>query len=63
MKNLFSLVNLVIGTLFLLIGLGIFLSISHQPQNMGAGIVATSIGAVCLWLAKQSTASSRTFLS
>jgi hypothetical protein len=63
MKNLFSLVNLVIGTLFLLIGLGIFLSVTHQPQNMGAGIVATSIGAVCLWLAKESNAPIRTSLS
>jgi hypothetical protein len=63
MKNLFSLFNFVLGILFLLIGLGIFLSISHQPQNMGAGIVTTCIGAVCLWLAKESTAPSRTLLS
>ena len=54
MKNFFSLVNLTIGLLFLLVGSGIFVSISRTPANAGAGFVALLIAAVCLWLAKQS---------
>lgn len=54
MKNLFSLINLVVGVLFGLIGWGVFLSVSNHPQNMGAGIFAVSVAAVCLWLAKES---------
>ncbi|MBZ4210233.1 MAG: hypothetical protein LAD29_03815 [Rhodoferax sp.] len=54
MKNFFSLVNLTIGLLFLLVGSGIFASISRTPANAGAALVALLIAAVCLWLAKQS---------
>ena len=54
MKNFFSLVNLTIGLLFLLVGSGIFTSISLTPANAGAGLVALLIAAACLWLAKQS---------
>jgi len=54
MKNFFSLVNLTIGLLFLLVGSGIFVSISRTPANTGAGLVALLIAAACLWLAKQS---------
>jgi hypothetical protein len=54
MKNFFSLVNLTVGLLFLLVGSGIFTSISHTPANAGAALVALLIAAVCLWLAKQS---------
>ena len=54
MQKFFSLVNLTIGLLFLLVGSGIFVSISRTPANAGAGFVALLIAAVCLWLAKQS---------
>jgi hypothetical protein len=54
MQKFFSLVNLAIGLLFLLVGSGIFVSISHTPANAGAGFVALLIAAACLWLAKQS---------
>jgi hypothetical protein len=54
MKKFFSLVNLTIGLLFLLVGSGIFVSISRTPANAGAAFVALLIAAACLWLAKQS---------
>ena len=54
MKNFFGLVNLTIGLLFLVVGSGIFVSISRTPANAGAALVALLIAAVCLWLAKQS---------
>jgi hypothetical protein len=54
MKKFFSVVNLTIGLLFLVVGSGIFVSISRTPANAGAGFVALLIAAACLWLAKQS---------
>jgi len=54
MRNLFGLINFVVGILSLLIGHGIFVSLAQHPQNTGAGIFAVCIGAACLWLAKES---------
>ncbi len=54
MKNFFSLVNLILGLLLLLVASGIFFSISRAPANAGAGVFAMLIAAACLWLAKQS---------
>ena len=54
MKKFFSLVNLTVGLLFLLVGSSILFSISRAPANAGAGFVALLIAAVCLWLARQS---------
>lgn len=54
MKNFFSLVNLILGLLLLLVGSGIFVSLSRTPANAGAGVFALLVAAVCLWLAKQS---------
>jgi hypothetical protein len=59
MKNIFSLVNLTIGLLFLLVGSGICASISSTPANAGAGLVALVIAAACLWLAKQTVFASK----
>jgi len=63
MQKFFSLVNLTIGLLFLLVGSGIFVSLSRTPANAGAGFVALLIAAACLWLAKQSVFQSKVQLS
>ncbi len=63
MKTLFSLINLVAGSLCLLVGLAIFLSVSYHPQNTGAGVVAVCIAAVCLWLAKESAVERQALLT
>ena len=55
MKNLFGLINLIVGILSLLVGHRIFVSLAQHPQNTAAGIFAFSIAAACLWLAKEST--------
>jgi hypothetical protein len=57
MKTLFSLLNLVFGILFLLIGLGAFLTVSKTPVNIAIGIVPVAAGFVCLWLCRESAAS------
>ena len=54
MKRLFGLINFIVGIVSLLIGHGIFVSLTQHPQNTGACIFAVSIGAACLWLAKES---------
>ena len=54
MKNLFGLINFIVGIVSLLIGHAIFVSLAQHPQNTGACIFAVSIGAACLWLAKES---------
>ncbi len=56
MKNFFSIVNLVIGVLSLLVGVAILRSFSNDFAYAGAGFVAVVIAAVCLWLAKESVA-------
>jgi hypothetical protein len=62
MKKFFSVVNLTIGLVFLLVGSGIFASISRTPANAGAAFVALLIAVVCLWLAKQSVFADKTQL-
>jgi hypothetical protein len=56
MKNFFSLVNLVVGILSLLVGSAILRGFSRDFAYAGAGFLAVVIAVVCLWLAKESVA-------
>jgi hypothetical protein len=51
MKTFFSLVNFVIGLLSLLVGLGNFLFISHNPTAAVTGAVTVVVGATLVFLA------------
>ncbi len=53
MKNIFSLINFVIGLLALLVSIGIVRDASHRLAYAGAGLFAFAIAAACLWLAKE----------
>ena len=53
MKNIFSLINFVIGLLALLVSVGILRDASHRLAYAGAGLFAVAIAAACLWLAKE----------
>ena len=53
-RTFFSLVNLFIGVLLLVVGCGVFLNLASHPAGAGAGVVALLSGLACLWLAKQS---------
>jgi hypothetical protein len=55
MKTIFSLFNGVVGTLFLLLGVRIFHSLSLGAVNAVAALVALALGAACLWLASASS--------
>ncbi len=54
MKTLFSLINLIVGLLSLLVGAGIFLGLSRNPSSAALGLVALALAATSLWLVKQS---------
>jgi hypothetical protein len=56
MKNFFSLINLVVGVLSLLVGSAILRGFSQDFAYAGAGFLAVAIAVVCLWLAKESVA-------
>ena len=56
MKNIFSLINFVIGLLALLVSIGIVRDASHRLAYAGAGLFAFAIAASCLWLAKETLA-------
>jgi uncharacterized membrane protein YvlD (DUF360 family) len=56
MKNIFSLINFVIGLLALLVSIGIVRDASHRLAYAGAGLFAFAIAAACLWLAKETLA-------
>ena len=56
MKNIFSLINFVIGLLALLVSFGIVRDASHRLAYAGAGLFAFAIAAACLWLAKETLA-------
>ncbi|MDI1243898.1 MAG: hypothetical protein PSV24_00670 [Rhodoferax sp.] len=51
MKALFSLVNFVIGLLMLLVGLGNFWFIAHDPTAVVTGAVTVVVGATFIWMA------------
>ncbi len=51
MKTLFSLVNFVAGILALLVGLGNFLFIDHNPTAAVTGAVTVVVGATLIFLA------------
>jgi hypothetical protein len=51
MKNTFGLINFVIGILALLVGVGNIEFMAKNPASAMAGVVALTIGAVCLWMA------------
>lgn len=51
MKTFFSLVNFVMGMLAVLIGLGNFLFIPHNPTAAVTGVVTVVVGAAFVWLA------------
>ncbi|MDO9145776.1 hypothetical protein [Rhodoferax sp.] len=51
MKAFFSLVNFVVGMLAVLIGLGNFLFISHNPSAAVTGAVTVVVGATLVFLA------------
>jgi hypothetical protein len=51
MKTFFSLVNFVGGILTLLVGLGNFLFIDHNPTAAVTGAVTMVVGATFIWLA------------
>ncbi len=51
MKTIFSLVNFVIGLLSLLIGLGSFFFIAHNPTAAVTGAVTVAVGATLIFLA------------
>jgi hypothetical protein len=53
MKTIFSLVNFFAGITLVLVGVSIFLNVSHNPASAGAGVVIVAMGAACLWLARQ----------
>lgn len=53
MKTFFSLMNFVLGSLVLLIGLGNLLFLTHNPATASAGVVATLVGVTFLWLATE----------
>lgn len=59
MKAFFSLVNFVVGILALMIGFGNFLFLARTPSSTIAGLVATVVGATCLWLASKSILSGK----
>ncbi len=54
MKNFFSLINLIVGVLSLLVGGTILRGFSQNFAYAGAGFLAVVIAVVCLWLAKES---------
>ena len=56
MKNIFSLINFVIGLLALLVSIGIVRDASHRLAYASAGLFAFAIAAACLWLAKETLA-------
>ena len=58
MKTIFSLVNFVVGMLALLIGLGNFLFIPHNPTAAVTGAVTVVVGATFIWLATEAMFSS-----
>ena len=63
MKNFFSLVNLVIGVLSLLVGGAILRGFSQNFAYAGAGFLAVAIALVCLWLSKEALAQGPSRLS
>jgi hypothetical protein len=60
MKTFFSLVNFVVGILALLIGLGNFLFVTHNPTAVVTGAVTIAVGATFVWLATAAMFSSAT---
>jgi hypothetical protein len=58
MKAFFSLVNFVVGMLAVLIGLGNFLFIPHNPTAAVTGAVTVVVGATFVWLATEAMFSS-----
>lgn len=58
MKTFFSLVNFVVGILALLIGLGNFLFIPHNPTAAVTGAVTVVVGVTFIWLATEAMFSS-----
>jgi hypothetical protein len=58
MKTFFSLVNFVVGMLAVLIGLGNFLFIPHNPTAAITGAVTVMVGATFVWLATEAMFSS-----
>ena len=58
MKTFFSLVNFVVGMLAVLIGLGNFLFVPHNPTAAVTGAVTVVVGATFVWLATEAMFSS-----
>lgn len=54
MKTLFAFINLCVGMVLALLGLGVASNVLRQPEAAVAAGVALALGAACLWLAKES---------
>jgi hypothetical protein len=50
MRNVFGLINIVVGILALLVGVGNIEFMAKNPSSALAGVVALVVGGVCLWL-------------
>ena len=53
-RTFFSLVNVTLGVLLLVVGGGVLVNLTRHPASAAAGVVALISGGACLWLAKQS---------
>ena len=55
MKNVFIVVNLVVGMLGLVLGLAAILNESHNLAGTLVGGISVALAVICLWMAEQSS--------